>query len=171
LFGHRGVPLSAAYATRVLFPPLLPVGFHNTDVAGLQRLCVDYFPGSRSRPKLMNTVSMVVSLINRVSIPSRLWIDGPFLTEEDNPDHCCVTLVLVESVHRQMTPEQHEFFDWFRDVSLFEKHRCNNYAIVLDAERPDFESVQSFWFRQYGFHDRRRKKGVAEILLPMMPGA
>ena len=158
----------AAPASPGVFPPLLPVGFHNTDIAGLQRLCVDYFPGSRTRPKLMNTVSMVVSLVNRVSIPSRLWVDGAFLTEEDDPDNCCLTLVLVESVFRRMSPEQREFFDWFRDVPLYEKYRCNNYGIVLDAERIDYESVLNFWLRQYGFHHDTRKKGIAEILLPAM---
>ena len=160
----------AAPASRVLFPPLLPVGFHNTDIAGLQRLCVDYFPGSRTRPKLMNTVSMVVSLVNRVSIPSRLWVGGAFLTEEDDPGSCSLTLVLVESVFRRLSVEQREFFDWFRDVSLFEKYHCDNYGIILDAERSDYESVNSFWLRQFGFHDEMRKKGIPEILLPVVAG-
>jgi hypothetical protein len=160
----------AAPASRVQFPPLLPVGFHNTDIAGLQRLCLDYFPQSRTRPKLMNTVSMVVSLVNRVSIPSRLWVGGAFLTEEDDPEGCSLTLVLVESVFRRLSEEQREFFDWYRDVSLYEKYRCDNYAIVLDAERPDYESVNSFWLRQFGFHDERRKQGIPELLLPMVAG-
>lgn len=158
----------AAPAVRVAFPPLLPVGFHNTDMAGLQRLCVDYFPSSRTRPKLMNTVSMVVSLVNRVSIPSRLWVSGAFLTEEDNPKSCSLTLVLVQSIFRRLSAEQREFFDWFRDVSLYDKYQCNNYGVVLDAERPDYESVNSFWLRQFGFHDERRKQGIPEILLPVV---
>jgi hypothetical protein len=160
----------ATPAGPVLFPPLLPVGFHNTDVAGLQRLCVDYFPSSRTRPKLMNTVSMVVSLVNRVSIPSRLWVGGPFVTEEDNPESCLLTLVLVESIFKRLSAEQLEFFDWFRDVSLYEKYRCCNYGIVLDAERPDYENVSGFWLRQFGFHDELRKKGIPEILLPVVAG-
>lgn len=160
----------AAPVRRALFPPLLPVGFHNTDLAGLQRLCVEYFPGSRTRPRLMSTVSMVVSLVNRVSIPSRLWVEGAFLTEEDNPEDCTVALVLVESVFRRLSAEQREFFDWFREVSLYEKYRCDNYGIVLDAEREDFEAVNGFWLRQFGFHDETRKKGVAEILLPTVSG-
>lgn len=169
LSGIGGAQLAAS-ASRVLFPPLLPVGFHNTDLGGLQRLCVDYFPASQTRPKLMNTVSMVVSLVNRVSIPSRLWVAGAFLTEEDNPRSCSLTLVLVESIFRRLSTEQREFFDWFRDVSLFEKYQCDNYGIVLDAERPDYESVNGFWLRQFGFHDEMRKQGIPEILLPVVAG-
>lgn len=118
----------------------------------------------------MNTISMVVSLVNRVSIPSRLWVDGAFLTEAENPEDCCLTLVLVESVFRRMSPDQREFFDWFREVPLYEKYRCHNYGIVLDAERPDYDGVHAFWLRQYGFHDEARRKGVAEILLPAVTG-
>lgn len=118
----------------------------------------------------MNTVSMVVSLVNRVSIPSRLWVAGAFLSEEDNPRSCSLTLVLVESIFRRLSTEQREFFDWFRDVSLFEKYQCDNYGIVLDAERPDYENVNGFWLRQFGFHDEMRKQGIPEILLPVVAG-
>jgi hypothetical protein len=160
----------AAPVNRADYPPLLPVGFHRTDMAGLQRLCVDYFPQSRTRPKLMNTVSMVVSLVSRVSIPSRLWVGDAFVTEQDDPDRCMLTLVLVESIFRRLNAEQREFFDWFREVSLFEKYRCDNYAIVLDAERPDYELVNVYWLRQFGFHDDLRRKGIPEILLPTVTG-
>jgi hypothetical protein len=164
-----GMPVASS-ASRALFPPLLPVGFHRTDLTGLRRLCVDYFPESLTRPRLMNTVTMVISLINRVSIPARLWIDGGFLTEEENPEHCCLMLVLVESVYRRMSVDQREFFDWFRAVSLFEKYNCYNYAIVLDADRDDFETIHNFWLRQYGFHHEKYRKGVAEILVPTLAG-
>ena len=169
LSGSRDAQL-AAPDRRVKFPPLLPAGFHSTDLAGLQRLCLDYFPRSRTRPKLMNTVSMVVSLVNRVSIPSRLWVGDAFVTEEEDPERCSLILVLVESVFERLTPEQREFFDWFREVSLFEKYHCDNYAIVLDAQRVDYETVNAFWLRQFGFHDKARRQGVPEILLPVVSG-
>jgi hypothetical protein len=119
----------------------------------------------------MNSVSMVVSLINRVGIPSRLWIAGTFLTETPEPDHCSLTLVLVESVFHRLSGDQREFFDWFRDVPLHDKYQCYNYGIVLDVQRADFETLNTFWLRQYGFHDDARKQGVAELLLPQVAGA
>ncbi|MCB1502676.1 MAG: hypothetical protein KDK07_23350 [Bauldia sp.] len=161
----------AVVASRPALPPLLPMGFHSTDLAGLQRLCVDYFPGSMARPRLMSSISMVVTLINRVSIPSRLWVAGSFLTETPEPVDCSLTLVLVDSVFHGLAEEQREFFDWYRDVPLFEKYRCYNYGIVLDAERADYDAMSAFWLRQYGFHDQQRKAGVAELLLPQVSGA
>ena len=167
----RRVNSLAVVANRIVPPPLLPMGFHNTDLAGLQRLCVDYFPGSRTRPMLMNAVSMVTTLINRASIPARLWIAGSFLTEAPEPEDCSLTLVLVDSVFRRLCDEQREFFDWYREVPLYDKYRCHNYGVVLDADRADYDTLNAFWLRQYGFHDETRKKGVAELLLPQVSGA
>lgn len=152
------------------YPPLLPVGFHQTDAAGLQRLCVDYFPGSHTRPRLMNAVSMVMSLASRLRLASRIWVSGAFLTENENPEDCVITLVIAEDMLHRLDSEQREFFDWFRDVRLHDKYHCHNYAIVLDAARADYDRLSRFWFRQYGFHDEGGRSGVAELLTPTEAG-
>ena len=112
----------------------------------------------------MNAVSMVASLTSRLGINSRLWVAGTFLTEEENPDDCTIMLVLANEVLRGLDEEQREFFDWFGDVSLYDKYGCYNYAVVLDAERPEHERLGRFWFRQFGFHAERRRSGVAELV-------
>lgn len=147
-------------------PPLLPVGLHRTDVAGLERLCVDSFPRSQTRPRLMNAVSMVVSLASRLGIVSRIWVAGALLTEEENPSDCMIILVLIETVLRGLNDEQREFVDWFRDVRLYDKYGCHNYAVVLDAERPEHDRLNHYWFRQLGFHAEAGRSGVAELLTP-----
>ena len=108
----------------------------------------------------MNTVTTVLSLINRASIPARLWINGSFLTEDPNPGDFSATLVLVESVFRALSPDQREFFNWFRTQSLFEQYRCDNYGMIIDADRNDFELLQKYWMRQCRF-DRGRKAGAS----------
>ena len=148
--------------------PLLPVGFHDTDLARLKRLCVDYFPQSRSRSGLFETVATLARSLNQSSIPSRLWIAGRFLTEEENPTEVDVTLVVVGDVFRSLTTEQRVFFDWFHSTDLGEKYRCYNYALILDGERDDWELLYRYWLRKYGLNDEARKKGIAEIVLPKL---
>ena len=116
----------------------------------------------------METLSTIVRSVNDSSVPARLWVGGSFLTAQENPEDFDVTLVLVESVFRSMTADQRAFFDWFHSTSLYEKHRCYNYALVLDGERDDWETLHRYWLRQYGFDVERRKKGVAEILVPKL---
>jgi hypothetical protein len=163
----RGVIVIVAVVDRV-YASLLPVGFHEMDLNGVNRLCVERFPASVSRPRLMETLTTIVGSINDSSIPARLWVDGSFLTEQENPKDLDVTMIVVASVFGSMTADQRAFFEWFHSTSLYEKHRCYNYALVLDGERDDWEILFRYWVRQYGFDDERRKKGVAEIVVPKL---
>lgn len=144
------------------------MGFHPTDLPGLRRLCVDYFPASSRRPRLMGAAELVVSLINRSGIPARVWLDGGLLTEDPEPEDFCLTMVLVELVFRSLSAEQHDFFEWFRTASLYEKHQCDNYGVVIDAERDDYEILQEYWMRQYWFDGDRQTMGIAEIVVPSL---
>src|SRR5215472_8119491 len=74
-------------------PPLLPGGFHQTDLVGLHRLCVEYFPKSTARARLMETLSTIFRSINDASISARLWIGGGFLTEKENPEDVELTMI------------------------------------------------------------------------------
>jgi hypothetical protein len=153
---------------RVGFRPLLPAGIHQSDWAGLNRLCVDYFPTSTTRPRLMSTVAMLARLITESSIPSRLWVGGDFLTERQNPHDCIVSLVLVESVHGSLSNNQREFFDWFRNTSLYDQYRCETYGMVLDAGRREWEILQAYWLNQYGLGGTKINTGIVEILMPTL---
>lgn len=146
--------------------PLLPVGFHRADMNQLRSLCVDYFPQSRSRPRIMETLGRIVALVNQANIPASLWIDGAFVTETENPGGFDVTLVLTEEIYERLDDTQHELFQWFRTVSLADRYHCDNYAIVIDAGRPDGEIMQHYWLRQYGFDRAGLGHGVIELLLP-----
>jgi hypothetical protein len=114
----------------------------------------------------MDTLSTIFRSINDSSIAGRLWVGGGFLTEMENPEDVELTMIVQEMVFRGLTSDQRAFFDWFRSTSLFSEHRCYTYALVLDDQRSDWELLQRYWLRQYGFDDRRRKKAIAEILLP-----
>ena len=150
-------------------PPLLPGGFHQTDLVGLHRLCVEYFPKSAARARLMETLSTIFRSINDSSISARLWIGGGFLTEKENPEDVELTMIVKETSFKILTANQRAFFDWFRSTSLYLEHRCYTYALVLDDTRDDWEVLQRYWLRQYGFDDQRRKKAIAEILVPKPP--
>lgn len=148
--------------------PLLPVGIYPTDLNGLGRLCVEYFPGSAARPVMMAAIAQVVGVINNASIPARIWIGGSFLSEAVEPEDFTLSLVVTESVFNAMTPDQNSVFDWIRTTSLFEKYRCENYAIVIDETRADGEWLSAYWLRQLMGTPHDDKRGIAEILVPFL---
>ena len=68
------------------FRVALAVGFHDTDLAGLKRLCVEYFPQSRSRAGLFETVATLTKSLNQASIPSRASEFFPPIKRGPDPD-------------------------------------------------------------------------------------
>jgi hypothetical protein len=147
---------------------LLPVGIHSTDMTGLQRLCVEYFPGSTVRPVMMAAIAQMVGVINNASIPARIWIGGGFMSEAVEPADFSLSLVVTESVFDSMTPDQNSVFDWIRTASLFEKYRCENYAVVIDETRADGEWLNAYWLRQLMATSHDDRRGIAEILVPFL---
>jgi len=147
---------------------LLPVGIHPTDLNGLRRLCVEYFPDSIMRPDMMAAITQMVRVINNASIPARIWIGGGFMSDVEEPDWFSLSLIVTESVYESMTPDQSSVFDWIRTASLFEEYRCENYAMIIDETRADGEWLNAYWLRQLmaTTHDDRR--GIAEILVPFL---
>jgi hypothetical protein len=150
------------------FRPLLPAGIHPSDWSGLRRLCVDYFPASATRPRLMTTLTMLARLVNEASIPARLWIGGDLLTEKINPTDFSIAVVLIESVYNTLSGEQIDFFDWFRQSSFFDEYHCETYGMILDAGRSDWEFLYKYWLNQYGMGRTSISSGVIEILMPSL---
>ena len=134
----------------------------------MRRLCLEYFPGSTTRPQMMSTISMIGRLVNEASIPARLWIGGDFLTERENPQSCSIAIVLVESVYTSLSGDQLEFFDWFRNASLVEEYKCETYGLVLDAGRSDWEFLYAYWLNQYGLGRKQTSTGIVEVLMPTL---
>ena len=147
---------------------MLPVGFHRADLDQIRRLCVDYFPQSTSRPPIMETLTRIVDLLNQASFPATLWIEGAFVTETDNPDSFDATLVFTQPIYDRLTKSQNELFHWFSTASLADNYRCNNYAVIIDADRPDGAVMQEYWLRQYGFDRADDGLGVIELLVPSL---
>jgi hypothetical protein len=157
-----------AGADKEEFPPLLPPGFHPMDLATLRRLCVDRFPASFTRPGIMNNLGQIIARINSSGIPSRLWIDGSFLTEKLNPDDVDISMNISAQVYFGMPANQRAFFDGFRNNSLYASHRVDNYGLIIDESRPEGIWLLAWWLRQFGFSRADEMKGIAEIQIPFV---
>jgi hypothetical protein len=157
-----------AGADKPEFSPLLPAGFHAVDLAGLRRLCVERFPASFSRGGIMKNLEQVIARINGSGIPSKLWIDGSFLTEKLNPDDVDIAMTIALQVYSSLSPSQRAFFDGFRSNSLYPSHRIDNYGLVIDENRPEGTWLLAYWVRQFGFSRENEMKGIAEIQTPFV---
>ncbi len=111
---------------------------------------------------------MVIARINGSGIASRLWIDGSFLTEKLEPDDVDISMNVAMQVYVGMTLPQRAFFDGFRNNSLYDSHRIDNYGLIIDDSRPEGTWLLAYWLRQFGYTRADEMKGIAEIQIPFV---
>ena len=141
------------------FPPLLPEGLHAKALEDLQSLCVNNFPLSSSRPRLMSGLRMLVRALSEAGVHADLWIDGSFLTLKLNPED--IDVVLCMGDNEEPTETQKELLLRLRST----KPSNENYARAQYG--CDFyfspQSRRAYWRRWYG-HDRKgNPKGIAAV--------
>lgn len=145
--------------TKSEFPPLLPEGLHSKVLDDLQSLCVDAFPLSSSRPRLMNGLRTLVRNLAGTGVHADLWVDGSFVTAKLNPED--IDVVLCFGDQEELTETQHQFLRRLRSQSTTQA----NYARLHYG--CDFyvapQSGRAYWLRWYG-HDRKdNPKGIVIV--------
>ena len=157
-----------AGADKEEFSPLLPAGFHFLDQTSRQRLCVERFPDSVTRSRIMKNVEAVIAQINQQAISGEIWIDGSFLTEKLNPDDADIAFLVSGASFRGLTIAQRSFFDHFRTTSYYDQFRIDNYGLAIDTDAPAGQWNYAYWLRQFGFSRAEEMKGILQIPVPFV---
>lgn len=154
--------------TKQEWPPLLPLGFHDLDAVSRQRICLDRFPGSVTRKRILTNLESIIDLINRQSIAGAIWIDGSFLTEKLNPDDVDLALVITRATHSGLSASQQQFFDGLNDRQLYDQYRLDSYAISIDQGTDGGQYTYAYWLRQFGFSRADQPKGIIRVSVPYL---
>lgn len=151
------------------FPTLLSLGWHHLPIAELRKLCVDKFPLSDTRERIMQGLEEIVKRLRAKDIVGVLWVNGSFLTEKINPADVDVVLFINGTFLESATTEQVGAIDWVSS-NLKDSFRCDSYvSIEYPQSHPQHsygEYWRAYWTRQWGF-DREDNpvKGIAVVSL------
>ena len=130
------------------YPPLFREGLQLTTLDEVQVLCVDAFPNSMSRPRLMAGLRALVEMLAKDKIPADLWIDGSFVTRKLEPADVDVVLYVGEQT--ELTKAQGERLEWFSSkddthaAQMLSEYGCDCYFTQLRKH------LVSYWMRQFG---------------------
>lgn len=134
----------------------------------LRQQCVDRFPLSRTRAKIMAGLTEVIERLSQYRVAGELWVDGSFLTEKINPGDVDVVLRIQSSVYDDGTSEQREIVGWI-DGNLREHNLCDSYVFYEFPETdPNYllgEEMRSYWSKWFGHSRSGMSKGIAVIEL------
>ena len=154
------------------YPPLLQLGFHHFDLAGLRTLCVARFPSSISRSNIMNGLESLVASLNAEGMPMQLWVDGSFTTEKLNPKDVDVLVRVTEDDMTKATDRQKRTLQWVAETDLVPSHNCDAYVLFEYPAGHRLEQVgewnKAYWLRQFGYSRQNKPKGLAVLTLPYL---
>lgn len=90
--------------------PLLGPGFHVMTLDGLRSLTVTGFaePSAKRRDLFAKFERLVGELVE-LEIPSEIWVDGSFLTEEVDPWDIDLAVKVMDDVMQKLSKAQDEF--------------------------------------------------------------
>lgn len=155
-------------ASKPEWPPLLALGFHALDAAARKRICVDRFPDSITRQRILANLETLIVQVNQQAISGDIWIDGSFLTEKLNPDDVDIALVVQGTTLRSFSAPQRKFFDEFSDKRLYDDYKLDSYGIAIEAGTVAGDYAYAYWLRQFGFSRSDVPKGIVRVSVPFL---
>jgi hypothetical protein len=78
-------------------------------LADLKALTVDPFEGSTVRRNLFYKLEGLVQEFLMQRVPAEFWVDGSFLTEEEQPGDIDIAIKVMDDVMQGLGPEQERF--------------------------------------------------------------
>lgn len=117
-------------AAKPEFTPLLKPGFHALGLDEVRKLCVDAFPASITRARLMTNLENIVSRMDGSGVSGNVWLDGSFVTEKLNPEDVDFVLVVTDTELAGMSTQAKAFFHWLSATSLHAQFKLDNYVYV-----------------------------------------
>jgi len=126
-------------------PPLLEPGVHGISLQWLEEKCVAAFPLSRTRPHVLEGLKRIIRLLEEVSVPCTLIIDGSFLTEEIDPLDVDFAVCVTADFYEACDPVQLKVLELIRDsFEIKQTHLCDCYLCVeYPEDHPQwFDGIQ-----------------------------
>jgi len=150
------------------WPPLLPSGLHEMTIAEMRALCVDKFPLSSTRKRLMDGLEEVLQKIHSCGVKTTIWVDGSFLTLKIDPADTDIVFIAEASIYNSNT-KYRSLLDWVITSEPFDKHGCHAYTAFPTEEEGDlkicWEVERAYWLDQYGYGRDKVAKGIAVLTI------
>lgn len=150
------------------YPPLLGGGLHPMSISQIRALCVDRFPDSTTRPKIMAGLVEVIHKIQGHLDGCEMWINGSFLTEKIDPEDVDFVLRIKSELYDYGTFEKRQLIDWVAS-NLRNELRCDSYIFfeyaVSDPQFSFGDEMRQYWLRQFGTARNQQLKGIASYTI------
>ncbi len=151
--------------------PLLAPGRHTMTLMDIKALAVDCFPQSAKRRLLWQEFEALMQETMIAGFPCEVWIDGSFLTEEENPADVDFSFHVDVSVMSVPTDEMRFILDRFDDGACpgaLDGFVCTSYPRGHERFGTQLDGATE-WAEHWGVsYDSKWCKGIAVLRLGEM---
>ena len=131
----------------------------NISLAQIQSTLVDSFPNSTARTRNFQALSTFLKNLDS-NIITRIWLDGSFCTQKENPKDIDVLLFFKHSP---------DIETYLKDIKEKVSTCLDIYQIGdknhIEKTRPIYAHMahkETYWMGQFGFERNRHHKGIIE---------
>ncbi len=154
---------------------LLPPGSHAVELADIEALFVDAFPGSLTRRAVFEGYARYLGDVQELGVGIRQWIDGSFVEMKTNPrDIDIVTYFDAEAtdaLSRRSAEAARRLFTSHGEIR--ERYRCDAYAVPVYERGEDrhafTQASEAYWSDLFGHTRDDTPKGFLELALRPQP--
>ncbi|AXI39433.1 hypothetical protein CX649_07150 [Bacillaceae bacterium ZC4] len=142
----------------------------------VEKYFVKEFPDSNTRKRNFEGFQHFLNFLESIHViqkVSKIWLDGSFLTNKNDPND--IDMVLYLNPRQDYLPFVNEFLKNCADKihTIGRQFYCDAYFSVDDSLIPTehheakrhFDYQRKYWMGQFGFDRQERSKGIIEISL------
>ena len=158
------------------FPPLLAPGFHPMTLAEVRAKCVDGFPLSKTRDRIMAGLEEALGWLVKAEMAATVWLDGSFMTVKIDPEDVDFVAFVRHTIMEDQTPQQNNVILCLEADELWQSHHCDAYiATEYPRGHPLHEGHTAdavrYWRKRFGESRGGEPKGIATVTLAGKGGA
>lgn len=147
---------------------LLPPGIHRCTGGEIKATFVDKFPGSTTRPKLIDGWRLHRRALAEISSPRHQWVDGSFVTSKQDPADIDVASFLDGLAVDALEPHM---FQLLRVLTGGNYTRqawgCDSYLVTIypsgHVHHDLYRRTRDYWKNWFGRTRDGRQKGFLEV--------
>ncbi|WP_434777608.1 DUF6932 family protein [Neisseria sp. Ec49-e6-T10] len=138
------------------YPPLFSPGIKKITMEEIDFLLKEPFPKSAKREILFKQFCQLFSKLKELGIPLKIWIDGSFCTEKEEPNDIDIVIEIAEEIINSLPLDKQKQLDILLNNKINKVvYNCDTYYVASEKVH-----MLSYWRGWFGFcRDGETAKG------------
>lgn len=146
------------YQTITEHSPLFDAGFHEIELADLEKIFVNPFHDETRRQELTAKLRLFLEKLKEIGAHFEVWLDGSFSTNKEKPGDVDIAVIFDPEEINKLEQHQIEFLDTKHEIIKI-RYNLDVYYVPNDMHK------KSYWRGLFGFARDEQPKGIPRLYI------